>query len=198
MNKLVCLGLGHFSDCPIARVQLGFIIALRDSLKPVEVVLQDPAFTDSEITFLKSIDCIVPEENLKGKFKTVTGEQVLYYLPHCPKQLTNNLLWSNWSEEQLINSILICNSFRELLVNTLEKDIKREAAFIQRISEYTSEQPLQVPPRHFDSFNDTSIHSFELKELRRLEDPISFWKDKEEPQTLETDIELLSNRIEKL
>lgn len=176
-------------------MQLAFLLALTKSLT-LSAVLQDPVFFAPEATFLRSLDFEVLEENLEGKFATEAGEQVLYFLPHCPKQLTNNLLWSNWSAEQLQNSVLVGNSFEGLLVHNLEKDIKREAGFVQRINEFTTELPLKVPDHFFDSFNDTSIHLFESQSLDTI--PTAFWEDREEPQTPLSDLELISNQIEKL
>ena len=30
-RRVVCLGVGRFSECPIARIQLAFLLAVRDS-----------------------------------------------------------------------------------------------------------------------------------------------------------------------
>lgn len=197
INKVVCLGLGHFSECPIARVQLALLTGLTKSV--ASVIVQDPAFYLPEKEFLRSLGYHVQEENLEGKFKTEIGERILYFLPHCPKSLTNNLLWRNWSEEELKSSILVCNSFQGLLVTTLEKDIPREAAFVRRIAEFTTERPLKACEKFFDSFNDTSIHLFESENLQTIPNSTDFWQDNEEPESLlPKDLELISEQIKKL
>lgn len=179
---------------------MAFLLALTRSVDQLPVVqLQDPAFTDQETAFLRSLDFQVLPENVEGRFSTTAAQPSLYYLPHCPKALTNNLLLSNWTPEQLQNSVIVCNSFQALLVNTLERDIEREAGHVKRIHEYTKEIEFKSSERHFDSFNDTSIHLFEREHIERIADP-GFWvvaKAKEEDdQVTETDPELITRQLE--
>lgn len=196
IQRVVCLGLGHFSSCPTARAQLAFLLALTRTVEQLTVVqLQDPAFTDPEAAFLRSLDFQVIPENVEGRFSTTAAQPSLYYLPHCPKTLTNNLLLSNWTPEQLQNSVIVCNSFQALLVNTLERDIEKEARHVKRIHEYTKEIEYKSSERHFDSFNDTSIHLFERQSIERIVDP-AFWVVAEEDTVTETDPELLTRQLE--
>ena len=71
--------------------------------KPISVF--DPINTKSEenIIQLLGYEC-TSKNNLEGKY--VLKDEPLYsgtlfYLPHCPKQLTNNILWANWQPETL-------------------------------------------------------------------------------------------------
>lgn len=134
-------------------------------------------------------------DNIEGRFSTDPDQQVLYFLPHCPKSLTNNLLATNWTREQLENTVLVCNSFQALLVNTLERDIIKEAKYVQRIAEYTTETSLRVSERHFDSFNDTSIHIFTKEDLDRITDG-NFWTIRDNPVDENTDSELITKQLE--
>lgn len=139
-----------------------------------KIQLQDPAFTESERKFLSSLELEVLLENVEGRFSTEADQRVLYYLPHCPKSLTNNVLETNWSADKLHDSILVCNSFQALLINSLERDIIAEAKYVKRISEFATETELKVSEKFFDAFNDTSIHLFEEQDLAKIIDP-TFW-----------------------
>lgn len=174
---------------------MAFLLALSKAVPISEIILQDPAFTVPETTFLESLDFQVLRNNLEGRFSTEPGQRVVYFLPHCPKTLTNNLLASNWEIEKLTNSIIISNSFQALLVATLERDIPSEVPYVRRVSDFTKETPLRVSERNFDSFNDTSIHRFEAEDLERITD-IDFWTTISQDQTTSSDLELISNRLE--
>lgn len=189
------MGLGHFATCPTSRVQLALLLALTKSLKQLtDIQLQDPAFTDPEIVFLRSLNFQVLLDNAEGRFATAPNQRVLYYLPHCPKALTNNLLLTNWTPEALQNSVIVSNSFQALLTNTLDREIATEAEYVQRIAEYTIETGLSVSERHFDSFNDTSIHRFDLSNVCRITDPL-FWtiNDQKYPSN---DFELITKQLQ--
>ena len=58
------------------------------------------------------------DTNCEGRFEVHDdgGDSVqLFYLPHCPKQLSNNLLWANWSAEKLRKLVVVGNSFERIL-----------------------------------------------------------------------------------
>lgn len=159
-----------------------------------DIQLQDPAFTCQETAFLQSLDFKVLLDNLEGRFSTDPDHRVLYYLPHCPKALTHNLLATNWTRDQLERSVVVCNSFEAVLTNTLERDIPTEAKYVQRIKDYTTEIRLRVSERNFDSFNDTSLHLFASSDLDRITDP-AFWTA-DEDTVPEADPEFIAKKLE--
>lgn len=196
--QIICLGLGHFSSCPIARLQLSFLVALSEDLSIANVQLQDPAFVDAEKDYLvKTLNFGVLEENVEGKIAGPSNKQVLYYLPHCPKQLTNNVLWRNWSAESLSGITLICNSFQNLVTTKLDRILALEAAYIQRLEKYTTELPFRITSeRYLDVFNDTSLHYFDWETIKSIES--DFWKNDSEPQYPDADIELITASAQSL
>ena len=114
------IALGH---------QFALLLLIIDELKTLDlnmdsssfleinsVELYDPVFNDIDKKLLtdiysfklESINCkCMKQVNLAGKKNTET-EHVLnfFYMPHCGKALYNNLLYANWSIENL-NSIMI-------------------------------------------------------------------------------------------
>ena len=89
----------------------------------------DPIHTLSEenIIQLLGFECISKQDNLEGKYalgnETCSG--TLFYLPHCPKELTNNILKENWKPESLgSNDHTSCDSCRHglyILGNSFDK-----------------------------------------------------------------------------
>ena len=81
--------------------------------------MNDPIFFCSEVKLLRRLKLEVISENLECKLKCQVHTShviissiaiiikyalqvpTLIFLPHCPKQLTNNLLYANWSPEGL-------------------------------------------------------------------------------------------------
>ena len=77
-----------------------------------QVSVFDPAHSDLERSVLGLLGLEVLETNCEGRFEVPDDDPVqLFYLPHCPKQLSNNLLWANWSAEKLQKLVLVGNSF---------------------------------------------------------------------------------------
>ena len=124
--NVICLGIGNFTDSVQAKYQLALLHLLVKSFKtPLDKVrIFDPHFTESEVRFLRlklgySLASNSAEDNLEGRH-TVDG-RTLVFLPHCPKQLTNNLLFANWCPEKLDNLTLFSNSLEGILLSQPER-----------------------------------------------------------------------------
>lgn len=189
--KIVCFGLGSFSDCLISLHQLAFILEIQKYFKIIKIEFHDPIFSKLETSLLNEINCEVLEENCEGKYKV--DDITIFYLPHCPKQLTNNLLWKNWNEYDLNRIILISNSFENLKRNTPERFLKEDAEYILKICDFTAEYSIDNNYQFSDVFNDTSIHVFCKTKLNNV--PEDFWiKSNDEPKYCDT--ELITKELE--
>lgn len=186
--SIICLGIGNFSDCHIARNQLAYILAIKNALDITKAIFHEPVFTTSEINALQSLGCLVHRVNLEGK--CLLSEPTLAYLPHCPKQLTNNFLWCNWSPKYLQNLILIGNSFTQTIENTVQRFLDIDASYITRLHPLTEEQQLRNNYRFTDIFNDTAVHTFEATR----EAAADFWLPNEEPCYVEA-TELITSHL---
>ncbi len=139
VTRLVCLGLGRFSSCPLSRRQLALLLRLMDQLEldasaGEACVAFDPAFSITERDFLTSSGFSVPCANAEGKVGIREGspplgdeDAALFFLPHCPRQLANNVLWANWSTKDLGRVLMLCNSFSAVV----ERTPSRQAIFQQ-------------------------------------------------------------------
>uniref|UniRef100_A0A1B0DFG6 SRR1-like domain-containing protein n=1 Tax=Phlebotomus papatasi TaxID=29031 RepID=A0A1B0DFG6_PHLPP len=194
INTIVCLGLGHFAWCASARNQLAFITLIQEELAIPEILFQDPAFTPGEIDILKTLGFDVIPGNLEGKFDTDPEKIYLFYLPHCPKQLTNNLLWQNWGTK-LSNIILLSNSFSGILISQSQRSLQVDAKLIVQAEDFTEEIPLENNFIFTDVFNDTSIHIFPKDLVEKKSE--NFW-DERGSEPIYCDPEFISSALEKV
>ncbi|XP_058062025.1 SRR1-like protein [Anopheles bellator] len=190
IERIVCLGLGKFTECSTARYQLAFIRCLRDKFLPgLRGQFFDPVFGPSEIEALLSLDETVLQENLEGKY--CAERRTLFYLPHCPKQIVNNVLWSNWQSDRLGNVTLISNSFASIVNNNPHRLLQTSAGYIVRAADFFDEVPLKNTFRFSDIFNDTSLHHLPLGATF----PAGIWDNSEEPAYDTDDLELISKEL---
>jgi hypothetical protein len=167
-----CFGLGHFGECITARYQLAALLFIKVALGVNQVFVSDPIFYQEEVDILKKLKLTVVRQNLECLVKC--NSKTLVYLPHCPKQLSNNLLYSNWDLEGLENLVLLGNSFQNTVERTSTKMLDKNANLIKIAVEnnLVMEVPLKNCFKYDDVFNDTSLHTFAGSELLEKD----FWK----------------------
>nr|XP_026489827.1 SRR1-like protein isoform X1 [Vanessa tameamea] len=193
--EIVCFGLGHIGECNISRYQLALLLCLKNTFKPEKIFVHDPIFYLDECEILKKFELNVIEENTEGSYIINRHGVTLVYLPHCPKQLTNNFLWSNWTEN-LENCILLCNSFTSLIENNINRVVNETVPFIYKIYPFVHEVLLENTFTYNDIFNDSSLHHFPSDKLKLL--PKGFWDKQEKPKYENTEEFITSLMIEKL
>lgn len=195
-TKIICFGIGHFSDCSISRHQLAFILAIKQYFNIESISFHEPILYTAEADILKKLNCSVVAENLEGKVEIESNCLTIVHSPHCPKQLTNNLLWKNWNSQRFERLIFIGNSFSSLLNSTPSRFLSSDANYIVRIQPHCEEVELENNFKFTDIFNDTSLHRF--SNINSL--PEEFWSENHsEPVYDSNNLELItSDLIEKL
>lgn len=106
-------------------MQLGFLLELIDLLPPCQrVEVHDPVFSDEEIELLKEklIWCLGGDSNVALKEPKMLevnlgqdcarrivppNELWIFYMPHCPAELYNNLIAANVRQGDSLQNILI-------------------------------------------------------------------------------------------
>lgn len=193
--EIVCLGLGSIGESVISRYQLSLLLYLKERFK-INVSLYDPQFTKYDCDVLNTFDVKILETNLEGKYPVNVDSATFFYLPHCPKQLTNNLLWKNWGL-RLCNCVLIANSFDKILERHSKRSLALNVPYIANILPHTTELTIINEFKYFDVFSDTSIHVFPINKLNLL--PEDFWDNCIEPEYDTDDLEFITdNSPEKL
>ncbi|XP_043488632.1 SRR1-like protein isoform X1 [Polistes fuscatus] len=174
--EIICYGLGRFSQHKSSMYQLAFIMILEKNYK-CQVSFYDPAFLPKEIEILKEFHFNLIESNEECKH-TISNNVTFIYMPHCPRQLINNFLYSNWSEN-LSNCVLLTNSFSDIVEQSLKWHLMTFAKYILRIYPYVTEIKLENDFEHIEVFYATSIHIFSKQRLNEIS--ADFWLDKENP-----------------
>jgi len=161
-EELWCFGLGHIAGCVSARFQLALLLLIRELLHIPEerAFVNDPIFFCGEVELLRRLKFKVISENLECKVKCQVP--TFLFLPHCPKQLTNNLLYANWSPDGLTKLSLISNSFSSTVERGVKSDIERNAQLVASLveAEMVEEVTMSNTFRFEDVFNDMALHQF--------------------------------------
>lgn len=193
IKEIICLGIGRVSECSIAKHQLAFLSIIQEELKIKSAKFYDPVLSSNDKEILEKLNFSVLSENREGKYQT--DYTTLFYLPHCPKQITNNLLFTNWTSDRLKNLVLICNSFNTIIESTPERLLRPNAHFLLEINPITTEIELENCYRFKDIFNDFSIHTFPSDKLDNI--PSDFWTDQKEPIYPSEELEFVKNVCDK-
>lgn len=175
--SILCYGLGNFLESIQSKYQLSLLLAIKYEFKVINCYVYDPTFTDTERTYLTKIGCDSICQNEEGKRKLLPNTFV--FMPHCPRQLLNNLLWANWEKDILTSCIVVCNSIDQTVTSTPNRILNKDAYYIQKVSPYVIERTFPDDFIYDDIFNDMSLHTFPNENLNVLED--IFWKRGEEP-----------------
>ena len=186
-----CFGLGHIGECVTARYQLALLLLLKDVLDvpSAKVFVNDPIFFSEEVEILQKLELNVALENIECKL--ACRQPAFLFLPHCPRQLSNNLLFSNWSGNLLANITVLANSFNSIVARSSRKELEQSAPLVQKVVEagLVQERVVENTFRFEDIFNDSSVHVFSGMEGMGE----SFW-EVEEQEYLEGDTEFIRRK----
>ncbi|XP_042211799.1 SRR1-like protein [Homarus americanus] len=191
ISSLVCYGLGLPSSSRIAKYQTALLLILRNYFN-VEAELYDPLFTSVDTRVLQKFNFHVLSNNEEGK-RSVKGV-TLFFMPHCGKELYNNLLWANWNPVSLPLCIIIGNSFSSMVQNTLSRILKQQYKFIYLAESLFKEYPLEALVGYDDIFNDMSLHIIPEDLTDKQND--NLWCDKDEPKYVECGVEIVLVKAE--
>uniref|UniRef100_A0A8D8PUL0 SRR1-like protein n=1 Tax=Cacopsylla melanoneura TaxID=428564 RepID=A0A8D8PUL0_9HEMI len=169
IDEIICYGIGNFTDSIAAKYQLVLLLLLKQEYK-CPVWIYDPIFNELEIELIKTFNLklITVNEECKHKIESKT----LVYMPRCPIQLINNLLYSNWYRENLKNTILLSNSITTIIDSNTDNFLKSNLTFIFHIKTILEEIPVENNFKFKDIFNDTSLHYFPSSNLNSVEEDI--------------------------
>jgi len=170
IRQIICYGLGSFSHTSLSYFsaplwQLACVLSLRSRLQQagnaVDIHYFEPCSTKFEEAVLEELSVHVLTVNEKGK-RHIQGVPTLFYMPHCPSLLYENVLWSNWDD--VIGStplVLVGNSLRNYCDSLTTYDTSRPA--MHRLLPWLSEQNLDWTKEDLEkaagnfvgAFNDT-------------------------------------------
>ena len=183
VEAIYCFGLGHFCDSVTAKYQFALLLCIQETFNIDEVQLSDPVFYQCERDLLTDhYHLVVLSHN--SECHQPCSSPALVFLPHCPRQMTNNLLFSNWEPRLLSNLLLISNSLSNINNN-------EDLYFIKTASreKFIEEICLKNIFKYQDIFNDLSLHCFSTD---NSSPDCSVWSDITPPQYNDDDVEFIT------
>ena len=117
IQNIVALGVGAFTSTS-SILQFSCLVCLsRDvpsstsswASSNMKIELYDPLMSNIEKEVASHYRFKVSRENLFGKYDTSKVGFTLFYMPHCPYGLYNNVIWKNWNA--LDTFLILGNSF---------------------------------------------------------------------------------------
>ena len=138
------------------------------NLKIESLQFYDPIFTFNDKYLIeKHFNFNIIENNDEARW-CVKESVTLFYMPHCGKPLYNNLLYSNWTINNLNKLYLIGNSFDLLSTMTLNDDLINYYKYIKHSLMFLKEAKLCSKCSLTDAFSDISLHVFKPHEEEEL------------------------------
>ena len=176
-RHLVCYGIGNFSASSTEHFsasmwQIACALCLQRDLggnkdNIIMVSYYDPCMSPLEVRFLEHREIQVLTTNDRGRLFVGHDGPTIFFMPHCPKALYNNVTWAHWS--CLESTAILGNS----LVNHAEAlaNNKRSCPCLQILVPWIREQKLESPRRDLQqatgnflgAFNDLYLTGFMSK-----------------------------------
>ena len=194
----VCYGIGRISISDIARWQLAVWLRVIREVAAKRFFLHDPVLGPNEKSLVQELGFLLLETNHNSNLANMQmglwscdTTPTIFFMPHCPKGLYQNILWANWSAACLNRIVIIGNSFEgyadqlgqdkvneeqipTILALTAMPDVVQECPVLDTKSmKVKRSRDMQLGCR---SLNDTKIQCFEVPEDSRLpERPGVIW-----------------------
>ena len=139
---------------------------------PITLSIFDPLMS----VFDDEVSCrygMVRLPNLAGKYRT-EGKLTLFYMPHCPYRLYNNILWANW--DALDEVLILGNSFDSYLGGSIQRDCNDCVVLLEDVVHETCiwrDVSIGIQSKQFAkaldtleyAFNDISLMNYPRKNL---------------------------------
>ncbi|CAG8565441.1 4652_t:CDS:10 [Ambispora leptoticha] len=130
---IVCYGIGSIKDSHvylISTISYGYL--LFEMKISGSVYIYDPILTSLDFEVLVYYGIILIEENEKAK--RIITQPTLFYMPHCPIGLYNNVIGANWQRYNLTNLLLIGNRLEFYAERCPSAKFKMKAPYLSSIS----------------------------------------------------------------
>ncbi|OQR87850.1 hypothetical protein ACHHYP_07990 [Achlya hypogyna] len=185
--QLVAYGVGSFASgpCGNAVYQLACTALLCEYFKHrarlSHAYIYDPVMTEDDNVVAEAVGLQVLPTNERGQRRATT--RTLFFMPHCGKQLYQNVLLANWGQDGLAKIAVLGNSF-EAYDDRVVQASARQASIFSALVPYTTEVSLGSCEKsdldHFQydaAFNDTSLHIFSIDRLETADADGLFLRD---------------------
>lgn len=175
--NFICYGLGSVYESLSSRYQLALLLLLLDHINQYNLESKKRKFKIDLVEFfdpvLNSIDkklltsiygFKIADSNTKCMKKIDSNHAestlTLFYMPHCPNALYNNLLYANWQPDLLNKLIILGNSFSTIHTMTLNSVMEKNFSYIKNSLEFLEEIRINSDCSLTNAFHDMSLHLF--------------------------------------
>lgn len=115
----------HRGELRCALVTQAISLFVDTILSRPDTQVYDPVFTVHERAVAEEAGMALPREHTVAK-RRATGPTV-YFMPHCGKELYDNLLWANWDKDLLADVVIVGNSFAHYAENSVGSELSDSA-----------------------------------------------------------------------
>ncbi|CAF1199144.1 unnamed protein product [Adineta steineri] len=160
---ILCYGLGHISQSISSQYQYALLKLIEEIFqnKIQTIYLYDPIWTKDEYDFLRLDNKYSKYEILienNQAYQTINRSSFIY-IPFCSKPIHNNLLYSNWTKENLKKILFYGNSFEKF---SHEVQFNTEKYFyIYQTTSFLTEISLPLFEHYTNTFNEQVLTSFD-------------------------------------
>jgi len=175
-TEVLCLGLGSPSCSRDARAQLAFLLSTCDScdIERRKVLVCDPVFTEADVELLRSLQLNCLADQAQAKYPLL--KPTILFMPHCDRNLYENILRENWTKDRLQNMLLIANRFSEYADSIPSHKLMAESPCLSRLAPYLNSKELPTLTSLPTAFNNTSIQLVRQEAWIGLDQDASFWQ----------------------
>lgn len=161
---ILCLGLGSPNASVNARMQLALLLDICDalSIKPSQVSIYDPVFSEEDLEFLKRLEFDLLSEASKPETHVISTFPTILYMPHCDREVYESVLRSNWTPRGLSEVILLANRLMDYVENQPERRLQAESPHLLNLAPCLECTLLPEFKPHSTAFNNLAIQRIPL------------------------------------
>jgi hypothetical protein len=198
---ILSYGLGQISSSISSQYQYALLKLIEKTFenKIMNIYLYDPIWTREEHEFLRNDDTLskyeIRTENNQA-YQTISRSSLIY-IPFCSKPMHNNLLYSNWTKDNLKRILFFGNSFIKFS-NEVQFDQKK-FFYLHQSTSFLTEILLPLFEQYTNAFNEQVFTSFDRTSVPIInEKPILQTKREKSKKLIENKIQLEQLTIEQV
>ena len=160
---ILSYGLGHISSSLSSQLQYALLKLIEQTMstKIDTVYMYDPIWTPAERDFLQCTHSSPSYEVFlhNNQALQTTVRPSLVYVPFCSKPIHNNLLYSNWTKQQLKAMLFFGNSL-DKFCNEVQFD-RQKFTYIDHAARFATDVSLPAFDDYPNAFNEQCLTFFD-------------------------------------
>ena len=160
---ILSYGLGHISSSISSQFQYALLKLIEQTMSTRidTVYMYDPIWTPAERDFLQCTTSPPRHEVFLANNQALqtTVRPSLIYVPFCSKPIHNNLLYSNWTQQQLKAMVFFGNSL-DKFCNEVQFN-RQKFTYIDQAARFATEASLPAFDEFVNAFNEQVLTFFD-------------------------------------